>query len=226
DFLAQIRHLIDEADLHGEEGIGSVLGELRRLRTDEHDRRVAQGERLVKAFHDLAGAWVLAADEHAVGMGEVLNSGAFAQELRIGAHGEVGIGSQFLEAASNLTAGADRDRRFRRDDREAVQVWSNLGYGGVDIRQIGMTIAAPLGRADGEKYQVGGGGRWPQVGGERQPSRSHVPLHEVVEAGLVDRHLTAFQAFDTGMVLVDAGDSPSELGKAGRGDESYVAGAN
>ena len=91
-------------------------------RADEHHGRVAQGQRLIEAPHHLARALIVGADEHAVGMGEVLDRGAFAQELRVGADGEVGVGPQRLEPALDLAARADGHSRLGRDDREAVEV--------------------------------------------------------------------------------------------------------
>ena len=43
DFFAQVCDFIDEADLHGEEGVGCILSEFGRLARDKHHRRAAQG---------------------------------------------------------------------------------------------------------------------------------------------------------------------------------------
>ena len=115
DRLAEIGYLVDEADLHGEEGVRRVLGELGRFAAYEHDKRIAQGERLVEAIHQSLGALFVAADQHAVGMGEIVDRRAFAQELRVRADGEIGVGTEQLEAPLDLAAGADRHRRFGRD---------------------------------------------------------------------------------------------------------------
>ena len=48
-------------------------------------------ERPVELAHDLARALVVGADHDAVGMLEVLDRRAFAQELRIGHDGEIGV---------------------------------------------------------------------------------------------------------------------------------------
>ena len=42
DRLAQIGDLVDEADLHREEGVGGIFGELGRFAAHEHHRRIAQ----------------------------------------------------------------------------------------------------------------------------------------------------------------------------------------
>jgi hypothetical protein len=41
DCLAKIGDLVGEADLHGEEGVGGIFGELGRFPAHEQDRRVA-----------------------------------------------------------------------------------------------------------------------------------------------------------------------------------------
>ena len=155
EHLAQIRHLVDEADLQGEEGVGGIFCELGGLAADEHHRRVAQRERLVQARHQLARALIVDADENAVGMHEVLDRRAFAQELRIGAHGELGVGPDRAHAILDLAAGAHRHRRFGDDDGEAVEVRRQLLDRGVDVGQIRIAIAAAHRRADRQQHDVG-----------------------------------------------------------------------
>jgi hypothetical protein len=89
--LAQISDLVDERDLHGEEGVGSIFGELRRFPAHKHDRRIAQRERLIKPLHNLPPSSAVAADQHPIGMSEVADGGAFAQKLRIGANHHIHI---------------------------------------------------------------------------------------------------------------------------------------
>ena len=53
-----------------------------------------------------------------------------------------------------------------------------------------------------------------------------IARHQLVEARLVDRDLALFQPGDAILVLVDAGDVPAELGKAGGGNEADIARAD
>ena len=92
--LAEIGDLVDEADLHGEKGVGRIFGELGQLPAHEHDQGIAQGERFVQALHERARALFVTAHEDAVGMGKIVNGGALAQELWVRADCEIGIGTQ------------------------------------------------------------------------------------------------------------------------------------
>ena len=166
DRLAQIGDLVDEADLHGEEGVGGIFGELGRFPAHEHHRRVAQGERLVQALHEVLRPVVVAADQHAVGMREIVDGRALAQELRIGADREIGVGPEPLEPPLDLAAGADRHRRFGADDGEALEMRSKLLDRLKHEAQIGMAVAAPHRRADREEHEVGTADRGCEIGRE------------------------------------------------------------
>ena len=92
DLFGEIGDLVDEGDLGGEEGVGRVFDQLRRAPLGEQDRRPVEIERPVELAHHVARALVGAADHDAIGMLEVADGGALAQELRIGDHREVGFG--------------------------------------------------------------------------------------------------------------------------------------
>jgi hypothetical protein len=63
-----------------------------------------------------------------------------------------------------------------------------------------------------------------QVRGEVQPG--DVAREQLLQAGLVDRHLAAAQTLDLGSVYVHAPDLAAELGEAGCGDQPDIAGAD
>ena len=63
-----------------------------------------------------------------------------------------------------------------------------------------------------------------EIGGEVQPLG--VARQQLLQAGLVDRHLAAPQALDLGGVDVHAPHVAAELGEAGRGHQPDVAGAD
>jgi hypothetical protein len=89
-----------------------------------------------------------------------------------------------------------------------------------------MAVAAPGGRAHGDEYRVGaidGGG---QIGGEAQPPGGDVARHDLVEPGLVDRHLAAFEHGDLVGRLVDADDIMAEIRKAHPRNEADIARAD
>ena len=75
--------------------LARVLGELGRFAANKDERRIAQGERPVEPLHHGARPIVVAADQHAVGMGKVVDRRALAQELRVRADREIGVGPQY-----------------------------------------------------------------------------------------------------------------------------------
>ena len=91
DFFGEIGDLVDEGDLGGEKRVGGVFDQLGGAPVGEHDRRAVEIERPIELAHHLARARIVGADHDAVGMLEVADRGAFAQEFRIGHHGEVGV---------------------------------------------------------------------------------------------------------------------------------------
>ncbi len=62
------------------------------------------------------------------------------------------------------------------------------------------------------------------VGREMQPLA--VARQQLLQTGLVDRHLAAAQALDLGGVDVHAPHLSAELGEPGRGDQADIAGAD
>src|SRR5437868_1020935 len=87
-----------------------------------------------------------------------------------------------------------------------------------------MAIAAPRWRPHGNEHRVGSGHRRLEIAGEAQPSGCHVAGNEMVEPGLVDRHLAARQALDLRGILIDAGDLDAELREARPGNQPDIPG--
>ena len=108
DLLAEIGDFVDEGDLGGEEGVGGVFDQFGGAPCGVEHRRLVEIERPVEVRHHLLGALVGGADDDAVGMLEVLDRRAFAQELRIGHDRHVGVGPGLGHDPFDLVAGPDR----------------------------------------------------------------------------------------------------------------------
>ena len=67
DRLAQVGHLVDEADLGREEGVGGIFGQLGRPPPGEQDRRLVEEQRPVDFAQYGARRFVLGADHDPVG---------------------------------------------------------------------------------------------------------------------------------------------------------------
>jgi len=84
---------------------------------------------------------------------EVLDCGAFAQELGIGHDLDAEVRARLAGDALNLVAGADRNGGFRDDHQRASGCPRNGGCGSVDICQVGMAVAASRGRPHRQEYR-------------------------------------------------------------------------
>ena len=189
-------------------------------------RRLVQRQRAIDVAHHLAAALVGGADDDTVGELEIADRRALAQELGVGGNDDVGLWIGLANDALDLIAGADRNGRLGHHDGEAGQRLRDLFRGGIDIGEIGMTVAAARRRADRDEDSIGIRDRLGQIGGELQPLGLHVGRDQLVEPGLVDRDLAAMKSRDLLLVLVDADDVVTEIRKAGSGHQSHIARAD
>ena len=143
DFFREIGDLVDEGDLGGEKRVSRVFDQLGGAPVGEQDRRAVEIKRPIQFAHYIARARVLAADDDAVRMLEVLDGGALAQELRVGHHRAIGLGPCFADDALDLVAGAHRHCRLGDHHGEAVERRGDLARGVIDEREVGMAVAAP-----------------------------------------------------------------------------------
>ena len=124
--LAQVGHLVDEADLGGQQAVGDVLGHLGALGRHDQERPVGAEERgiqLVQPIGDLVAAH---ADHDAVGLVEVVDRRAFLEELGVAGDVERDLGD-LGHPPGQLGVGADRDRALDHDDLGRVQVRRRSG---------------------------------------------------------------------------------------------------
>jgi hypothetical protein len=117
DALAEIGDFVDEGDLRRQKRIGRVFRQFRAAAAGEQERRAVQIERAINLLHDRLCAFVVKADDDAVGALEIVDRRAFAQKLRVGDDGEFGVRAGLANDALDLVAGADGNRRFGDDHR-------------------------------------------------------------------------------------------------------------
>ena len=226
DLFAQIGDFVDEGDLGRQEGVGGVFDQFGGAPAGVEDRRLVEIERPIEIRHHLFGALVRRPHDDAVGMLEVLDRRTLAQEFRIGHHRHIRIRPGLRHDPLHLVAGPDRHGRLGDDDGEPRNRGRDLARRGEDVTEIGMAVAAPRRRADGDEHRFGLGYRPGQVGCEVEALLAHIDGHQPVEVGFEDRNVAVAQAGDLGGVLVDAGDVVTEIGKAGPGHEPDISGAD
>src|SRR5919205_3830251 len=114
-------------------------------------------------------------------MGKVVDGGALAQEFRVGADGEVGVGAELLQTPLDLAAGPNRHGRFGGDHGEAIEMRRKLLDSFEYEREVGMTVAAPHRRADGEKHEIGLTHSGRQVSREADASIAEIAIEQLLK---------------------------------------------
>ena len=89
-----------------------------------------------------------------------------------------------------------------------------------------MAVAAARRSSDRDEHRLGALHPVGQVGRERQPSALGIRLDQRLQTRLPDRHPAGIEPVDLVLVLVDAADSMTEVGKTRAGDEPHIAGAD
>ena len=226
DPLAEIRHLVDEGDLHREKGVGGVFGQLRRLDGREHDRRLDQVQRAVEPRQHVAGAVGLGADDHPVGPHEIADRAAFAQEFRVRRDVEIELRTGVADDPLDRAPGADRHGALGHHDRVALEGGRDVAGGGVDVAEVGMAVAAARRRADRDEHRFRTADGVLQIVAEAEPSGGDAVPHQRFEAGLVDRHPVFAERAEPARVLFDQRDLDPEIREAGARHEAHVAAAD
>ena len=202
--FAQIGDLVDEGDLRRQKRVGRVFGQFRGATPDKMQRRLVQAQGPINFGHDFPRARIVGADHHPVGTLEILDRRALAQKLRVRHDGEIGVRAKLADDPLDLVAGADRNRRFIDDDREAIQRLGDGFRGGVDIGKIRVPVAATRRRAHPDEHRVGAANRRAKLRRERQPALTRVGRDELVQPRLENRYLAPPKTIDLPRVRVDA----------------------
>jgi hypothetical protein len=97
DALAKIGYFVDEGDLGGKECVRCVLNQFRCPAAGVEDRSLVQVQWTIDLSRNFLGMLILAANDDAIWMLEIMDRGAFAQEFRIRHNGKVRIVPEALE---------------------------------------------------------------------------------------------------------------------------------
>ena len=202
--------------------LAAYLMQLGSAPADVEDRCGVEVERPVDFGQHGPRALIFRADHDAVGMLEILDGGALAQEFRVGHDLDGRVRTPLAQDAFDLVAGTHGDRRFRHHHGRAGEHRRDLVHRVVDEAQIGMTVAAARRRTHPDEHGFGIG-RALRFRGEFEPAFAEVRFDEVGKAGLEDRNLAAVERGDAAGIPVDHRHLMTEIGKAGAGDEPDVA---
>ena len=86
--FAESGDLVDKGDLGRQEAVRGVFDELGALNIGDHEGNVFRLQRSIDLQHDVNRPRVAAADDYPIGVQEVIDRRAFAQELGVRDHGK------------------------------------------------------------------------------------------------------------------------------------------
>ncbi len=226
DPFAECGNFIDKGDLGRQKRIRGVFDHLGTFQIGRNDRKIPQVKRPVDLGHHLGGAVCLDADDHPVGLHEIVDCRPFTQEFRV--RSDVKLQSRIgrNHHLFDLAVGADRDRRFRDHDDIFLGQARDLFGGGHHIGQIRMAIATPRGRAHRNKHRIGAIDRRTDIHGKGQTPGLDVTVHDHIKARLVNRDFSLLEHCDLGRVPVDTDHLMTEIRKANPRDKPDITGAD
>ena len=218
DRLAECGDGVDERDLHRQESVGGVLDRLRRCGVGDQDLRV---EVVIERRHTLGGSRVVAADHDAIGVEEVVDRGALAEELRVGHDRHVGA----LQHPLDHPRRTDRHGRLVDHHRPRSQDRRDLTRCRLDVGEVGAAVLV-LRRGHAQEHDVGVRRRARGADHEPQAPGGDGVGDELVEPVLDDRDLPRFEPCHLVLVDVGADDVEPEMGEARAGREPDIPGAD
>ena len=118
--VAEIRHLVDEADFGRQHAVGDILRHFRAFEAHHQKRLLGAQKRLVEIIHLLANICVQHTDHHAIRLRKVVDRAAFLQELGIRADATVAT-RQLFETLEHLPVCSNRNRAFDDDNRLRIE---------------------------------------------------------------------------------------------------------
>ena len=169
DLFAKVGHLVDEGDFHRQKGVGGIFDQFRGTAAGEQHRGFVQKQRAINLSHYATSPVVIGADNDPVRMLKVLDCGTLAQEFRVGGYCEFHPQIGFGQDPFNFVSGSNRDSRLSDNDRIILQAGANFLSDGIDVGQVGMTVAAAAGSSDCDKDHGGPSDPFGQISGESQP---------------------------------------------------------
>ena len=169
--IAEQGHIVHEADLGGQHGVGGVLGHFGRGNVHKKDGVAVEGKGFVEAGQGILGLRALATHHDAVRFNKILNGRAFFEKLGVGGHIKRDFGAPFLHGLLNgfvdLAAGTDRHGGFGHYHGVVLEIFADFGGHTQHILEVGTPVFA---RGGTHRNEDGFGtlDGFPQVGAKMQ----------------------------------------------------------
>ena len=135
---------------------------------------------------------------------------------------ENSLNSLLAQDRLDLVARPDRNGGLGHNDRARRHHLRKLLHGLENERQVGMPVTPARGCPDCDEYRLGIFDTFAQILRESEPTAVDIRFHQRFETRLPNRHLALVEAVDLCLILIDAADLVSEVGKTGSGDEPHI----
>ena len=225
--VGEIGQFVHERDPCRQHRIGRVLGQLRGANIHHQHTLVIALERRVDRTQQADRPLVVGADDHPVRPHEILDRRAFLQELGVRCNREPKLNAAPRKLGGNrlphTIRGAYRHCRLVDDNLGLDHAATDVACGRDDVLHIGGPIFVGR-RADRDELQGSMGDRRVDIGGESQPATGDVAPDHLLQTWLVYRNSAALEGLDLAGIDVQTHHVVADLGEAGSGDETDIAG--
>src|SRR6266702_6534666 len=150
---------------------------------------------------------------------------ALPQKFRIGGDRKLRVRVLLTHDALNLIAGPNRNRRLGHDYGEFRKRPRDLARRRKDVRQIGVSVAPARGRSHSDEDHVRGADGRLHLVVECETALLDIAGHKIAQSRLMDGNFSALERGYLLLILVDADDLVSEIGKARPRHQPDIAGA-
>ena len=226
--FAKVGDVVHERNLGRQHGVGGVLGHFGGRNIHEQHRVAVEREGLVEAGQYVLGALGFYAADDAVGLHEVVDGGAFFEELGVGRDVEVEVGTARVEGSpqgsAHLLSGTHGHRALGNDHEVVGHGAANAVGHRQHVLQVGTAVFARR-RAHRDERGFGTLNRLCEVRRKVQSACRDVARDDGVQARFVDRQNALVEVGDFSFVDVHTGDVHADVAQAGSGDEADVAGS-
>ena len=167
--IAEQGHIVHEANLGGQHGVGGVFGHFGRGNVHEKNGVAVQGEGLVEFGHGFLGLDALTAYHDAVRFEKILDRCAFFEKFGVGGHIKRDFSAPFVHGLPNglldFAAGAHRYGGFGHHHGVVLEIFTDFGGDAQNILEVGTPVFAG-GCSDSDEDGFGPLDGFPQVGAE------------------------------------------------------------
>ena len=224
--FGQVGHLVHEADLGRQHGVGSVFGELCAAHVHHQELVAVAVERGVELAQLALGTGTVGAYHNPVGPLAVGHGRAFLEEFGVGDDVELQFQpprrQTFAHGGGHTVGGAHGHGGFVDDAQRFVHVLRHGARDRQHVAQVGAAILARR-RAHSQEQHFGMAHALGGIGGKAQATQGGVVRHKGLKPGFIDGNAPGAQSLHLGFVHVHAQHLVAHIGQYGPLHKAHIA---